>query len=164
MRSGPLFAWSVPLAPETEPHETLSRFPYLSISFVLVLRYAPRVLVEARHRGSILSKLRTMLPPSVDPDVRRLDGDDLIPCPRCHGWMLPLDGFDVDDATGSMFDDEESTGWHRQYILDPIFDFFANLLNLQTRRKKVERLQADLLPNFPNILICPRCFTVKQPR
>jgi hypothetical protein len=89
--------------------------------------------------------------------------------------MLRLDGFDgvsSRDAPGfaSSYDNGSDSWLSRDPTgmwLPLVFEIFGGIwkgLGTLWRKLKTKCLRAKILPEFPNTLICPQCFTVvKKP-
>jgi len=76
--------------------------------------------------------------------------------------MLALKKFEGDssrDAPG-FGDDTNYRVWGSWGILYDIFKSLTKGADLQRRRKQVARLKVEILPKFPNSMICPQCLSV----
>ena len=87
-----------------------------------------------------------------------------IPCPECQRILVELAKFRrVMHEDGSLGSDAPIfvfSGF--RFALNPVamYDWFNgawDALFLHQRNKKVERLAAEILPRYPNTLICPNC-------
>ncbi len=89
-------------------------------------------------------------------------------CPECHYPMLELNGFEgvsSNDAAGlSGKGAQDYWLWGLWAIAHDILEQVWNVLRSAWRKHKVKKLRAELLPQFPNTLICPQClYTIKKP-
>jgi len=100
-----------------------------------------------------------------DADVRKLDGDELLACPSCGTFMLPLRGYEISKSEAPSVDGDWQTflifGW-TLYVWNLFFNFVDDLFTLKSRLKKLAQLKKDVLTSWPNSLICPQCLNVKR--
>lgn len=100
---------------------------------------------------------------STDPDVRKYDRqDEFVACPACRSWMLPLKDYEIQKSSESPTAGAE---WH-EFLLWGWWAFVANyihdLLTYEGRKKKLAQQKKEILPQFPNSLVCPRCLHVTK--
>ena len=97
--------------------------------------------------------------------------DDWIACEACRGWMVPLAKCEIESANYAMPDwddivDNSLWGWGWIHflalaawgLLVTLYEEFVTAM----RRRKLAKIQAEILPKFPNSQICPKCLKVKQ--
>ncbi len=93
--------------------------------------------------------------------------DEWIECNQCRYPMLPLRSFEIQkiaefpavEADGVTF---LIWGW-TIFVAQIISRFLAGLITFGARKKKLAQAKAEILPRFPNSLICPQCLaTVKR--
>lgn len=101
------------------------------------------------------------MPQSTDPDVRQYDGqDDVVPCPECHAFMLPLQGYEISKSVEAPVVSAEL--W--EFLLWGWWAFASNYLwgalTLKGRLSKLAQQKAEVLPQFPRSLVCPKCLHI----
>ncbi len=83
-------------------------------------------------------------------------------CPKCATPLLPLRDFEIHKSS-------ESPGvgadlW--QFLLFGwwafVLNFVDDLFTLGARQKKLAALKSEILPQFPNTQVCPRCLEIKR--
>ncbi len=101
--------------------------------------------------------------PQNDPDIRKYDSPgEMIPCPECHAWMLPLKSYEIPGSTESAGIGAEPLefllwGWWA-FVYNYVYDHFT----FENRKKKLLELKRQTLPQFPNSLVCPRCLHLNK--
>ena len=79
--------------------------------------------------------------------------------------LKDFDGTSSHDAPGFESRDPHDYFWLGLWAI--ALDFVADIwrwLGSSWRKKKVRKLQEEMLPQFPNTIICPRCLlTVERP-
>lgn len=75
--------------------------------------------------------------------------------------MLPLRDFTPDQIGQST--QMESVEWY-EFVLIGWYSFLANwvynLFTLASRKQRLEAIHREVLPEYPNSVICPRCMHV----
>ena len=99
---------------------------------------------------------------SSDPHVRRYDRDDeWVHCPKCSGWMLPLHGYEVQKSSESPSSDDIGN-----FIVSGLWvyviNFFDDLFRYEGRKRRLAQLKRDLLPMYPQSLVCIKCLHVTK--
>jgi hypothetical protein len=92
-------------------------------------------------------------------------------CPQCRYPMLRLAGFEgvssKDAPNPSAHSGYGESNYHWFGLLGIIWSLLCDLakeIGLLGRKRKVKQLRAEILPQYPDALICPHCFTLnKQP-
>ena len=90
-------------------------------------------------------------------------------CPECLYPMLKLSDYDGDcslDAPGFNSSDARDFpfGFHElAFIFDILRDVGSGLRNL-ARRRKVKKLRLEILPQWPQTLVCPHCLHLRKER
>ena len=100
---------------------------------------------------------------STDPDVRRYDRrDEDVACSECHSWMLPLDKYEIQKASESPTVGAEL--WEFLLWGWPVFvaNYISDLFTYEGRKKKLAQQKLEILPAFPNSMVCPRCLHVTK--
>lgn len=99
---------------------------------------------------------------STDPHIRRYDRQDDVKCPSCQSWMLPLGQYELQKSSESPTVGAE---WY-EFLLWGWWIFVANyisdLFTYEGRKRKLAQQKAEILPQFPNSLVCPRCLHVTK--
>ena len=78
--------------------------------------------------------------------------------------MLPLEKYEIQKSSESPSADAEwweiiAFGW-----MVIIYNYVFDLFTYEGRKRKMAQLKRDVLPQFPNSLVCPRCLhVVKKP-
>lgn len=104
-----------------------------------------------------------MRPQSFDPDARRYDPkDELVSCPHCSAWMLPLEEYEISEQSESPTVGAELWefvlwGWWAF-----LYNYIAELVIYRERRAKLAREKQRLLPKYPNSLVCTRCLHITR--
>ncbi|HEX8464305.1 MAG TPA: hypothetical protein VF627_06785 [Abditibacterium sp.] len=87
--------------------------------------------------------------------------EEWITCSNCATPMLPLRDYDIHKS--------ESPGVGMELWEFLLFGFWALLFNyvydfftLKGRVAKLGELKAQVLPQFPNSQVCPRCLEIKK--
>ena len=86
----------------------------------------------------------------------------MVSCPNCQGWMLPLDEYEIckNSEVPEMNADAVEfgiLGWWA-YPFNYIYDLFT----LKGRQEKLAKQKQEILPQFPNSLVCTRCLQIKK--
>jgi len=94
-----------------------------------------------------------LLMQSNDPDIRKYEQkNDLVACPQCHGWMLPLNEFEIQKSSAPSVEAEPWEfllwGWSA-YLYNFIFDSFT----YESRKRKLAQQKRDTLPQFPKSFV-----------
>lgn len=87
--------------------------------------------------------------------------DEWVECPRCRYPMLPLRSYEIEkvaeypsiEADGVTF---LLWGW-MVFVGQIVYHFLAGLFTFEARKKKLVQVKRDILPRFPNSLVCPKC-------
>ena len=83
-----------------------------------------------------------------------------IECPHCHNVTLPLADYQISNASESP--DVSASGL--EFLLFGwwafALNFLADVFSLGGRKTKLAHLKAEILPQFPRSLVCPRCLNV----
>ena len=102
---------------------------------------------------------------STDPDVRRYDKqDEFVNRPECRSFMLPLKDYEIQKSSESPTVGAELWeflvwGWWA-FVYNYVYDLFT----YEGRKRKLAQQKQELLPQFSNSLVCPRCLhVVKRP-
>ena len=88
-------------------------------------------------------------------------------CPGCRYPMLGLKGFDGTSSADAMgFESDDFIGssgrWGADiFILGLLYSFFEKQFKSSNRKKKVEEFKRDILPQYPEAVICPQCLHVE---
>ena len=87
-------------------------------------------------------------------------------CPHCHYPMLPLRGFEgrsSRDALGYGKEYKPSFEfWLWEMLVQPLVEVVYEGIRDGWRRRKVRKMQAEVLPRYPMSLICPHCWHVAR--
>lgn len=93
---------------------------------------------------------------SAAPDLQ----NEWIECPHCRSVMLPLREYEIQRS--SEFPAVEAELW--EFLLWGWMAFVSNfvcaLIGFGGRKATLAKQKQDILPRFPNSLVCPRCFVV----
>jgi hypothetical protein len=85
-------------------------------------------------------------------------------CPHCHYPMLKLsrfEGVSSRDAQGfNGKDSHDFSFWGWWAIAHDLFTRMWSGVGTWLRRRQVNKLRAEVLPQFPKSLICPHCMQV----
>lgn len=99
---------------------------------------------------------------STDPDVRKYDrNDQWVPCPKCDGYLLPLRDYEI-KSSSEDHDFNDAGGWLLWGIWSPVANFLDEWITVKARRKRLDKIKAEVLPQFPQSLVCPKCLYVAQ--
>jgi len=74
--------------------------------------------------------------------------------------MLPLKDYNVESSERPSLGDVEPWEFILWGWMAFVYNYLYDSITYKSRQKKVEALHTDILPNFPNSLICPRCLHV----
>ena len=100
---------------------------------------------------------------STDPNVRRYDRDeDFTACPQCRSWMLPLSQFEISKASESPIVQAEWWEFLLWGWMAFVSNYVSDLFTYEKRKNKLAAQKAEVLPQFPNSLICPQCLHVTR--
>ena len=97
--------------------------------------------------------------------------DDWVSCENCRTWMVPLAKHEVESVSYSLpgRDDvlHDSFWWWGwiHFVALAVFGLFVVLYEeivTAFRRRKLAKLKAEILPQFPNSQVCPRCLKVQR--
>ena len=99
---------------------------------------------------------------SSDPHVRRYDRDDeWVKCPQCSGWMLPLSDYEVQKSSESPAGaDIGNFLMHGLWIY--LANFVDDLFRYEGRKRRLAQLKRDVLPMYPQSLVCVKCLHVTR--
>jgi len=90
--------------------------------------------------------------------------EEWLNCSQCHTYMLPLKDYEISRASEAPSAEAEwweflLFGWW-VFAFNYVYGFFT----FEGRKRKLAQQQAEILPEFPNSMICPRCLhVVKRP-
>jgi hypothetical protein len=106
-----------------------------------------------------------MRPSSSDPDVRKYDREDeWVACPECRSWMLPLSKYEIQKSSASPTVGAEPWEFFLWGWWAFVYNFIYDLATYEGRKRKLAQQKQEILPKFPNSLVCPRCLhVVKRP-
>lgn len=100
---------------------------------------------------------------AIDPEMRKYErNDEWITCPGCGYLMNPLMTFEIQTASEApaLSSDWLSFllfGW-ASFVITYVFQAGR----LKGRQERLKQLKAEVLPKFPNSLVCGKCLEVKQ--
>ncbi|HEX8552758.1 MAG TPA: hypothetical protein VF681_14510 [Abditibacteriaceae bacterium] len=87
-------------------------------------------------------------------------------CRECRYPMMELKKFDGDSSYGvSDFNNKDATDYWLWGLWAIAHDLWLDLWKggrLVARKKKVEKMRAEILPQFPHTMICPQCLHVER--
>ena len=80
-----------------------------------------------------------------------------ITCDKCHTWMVPLDKFEIQDQDVDLVGGDLCTYglWH--FIAGFLVSIGWSSVADKRRCVKLEKLKTEVLSEYPNSQICPRC-------
>jgi len=82
--------------------------------------------------------------------------DVWVSCPDCHTIMVPLRSFEIQASEGPTIDFDPL-----QFLLfgwwSLIYNFVFGAARMAGRTARLAKDKAEVLPQFPNSQICPRC-------
>lgn len=87
---------------------------------------------------------------------------DMLPCPECHNFMLPLRNYTVETSERPSIGDIEPWEFLLWGWMAFVYGFLYDSLTYKSRQQKVASLRAETLSGFPNSLICPHCLHVAR--
>ena len=100
-----------------------------------------------------------------DPDMKRYDRqDEIVSCAECHAYMLPLRDYEISRLSEAPAADTEMWeflvwGW-TAFVYNYLYDAFT----YENRKRKLAQMKQQILPQFPNSLVCTRCLhLLKRP-
>lgn len=86
------------------------------------------------------------------------------PCPECRYTTVMLNDFDGtwsgDAVEGEARDPLSYFRWGMWLVLWDLLCAGFKMSGRENRKTKVERLRKEVLPDFPDSLICPSCLHV----
>ncbi|MGI4789954.1 MAG: hypothetical protein ACRYFS_14020 [Janthinobacterium lividum] len=87
--------------------------------------------------------------------------NEWIECPKCRSVMLLLTEYEVQSNSG--FPGVETELWEFLVFgwMAFVYNFAIGLLGFGGQKAKLAKKKKELLPAFPNGLVCPRCFFVQ---
>lgn len=98
---------------------------------------------------------------SNDPDVRRYDRqDEMIACPECKTWMLPLADYEIQKASESPTVGAEGYEIFLWGLWAYVYNFIYDSFLYEGRKKKLAQQKKEVLPRFPHSWVCPRCLHI----
>ena len=101
----------------------------------------------------------------INNDPRAHDpADEWIECPKCRNVTVRLDDYQISEAAegpalGADWIEFLIFGW-----VIFVANYIMELFSFGGRKSKLAKLKAEILPNFPNSLVCPRCLHVIERR
>lgn len=99
---------------------------------------------------------------SSDANVRRYDDNaPLVPCPKCRTFMVLLANHEI-SADEDPALDADSVDFFLFGLWAYLYNFLFGAAALATRKRKLEKLKSEVLPQNPKALLCPRCLHVKS--
>jgi len=90
--------------------------------------------------------------------------DEWIACPTCRYPMLPLRTYELQKV--SEFPAVEADGWTFFFfgwiifVAQIAYHFLTGLFTFEARKRKLAQAKRDILPRFPNSIVCPQCINV----
>lgn len=99
-----------------------------------------------------------------DADVRKVDGDELLTCPECGTFMLPLHKHEISRRGSSVVGGNEPDVLLSilAVVFGTVLNFIFDLFSFRKRKKKLSRLKKHVLMSWPNSLICPQCLNLRK--
>lgn len=88
--------------------------------------------------------------------------DDLIACPECRAWMLPLKEYEISKWSESPTVGADAVEFFLWGWWAYAFNYLYDLCTFEARKKKLAKLKSTLLPQFPNSLVCTRCLHIRK--
>ena len=102
--------------------------------------------------------------PPMNPGDYDSSGDEWITCPVCRSDTYLLATYEL--PSSSEFPAVEVDLW--ELILwgwvPMVGNFIIGLMTYSSRKTKLAALKHQILPRFPNSLVCPRCLAVTRRR
>jgi hypothetical protein len=83
-----------------------------------------------------------------------------VACPQCRSWMLPLSQFELSKASESPSADAELWEFLLWGWMAFVYNYVSDLITYESRKNKLAAQKKEVLGQFPNSLICPRCLHV----
>jgi hypothetical protein len=87
--------------------------------------------------------------------------DIWLTCSQCHHIMLPLASYEIQ---ASAEPGVEVDFW--QMLLfgwwSIVFNYFFGKAKIEGEKQKLAQQKSEVLPQFPNSQICPKCFHVEK--
>lgn len=87
--------------------------------------------------------------------------NEMVPCPECRSWMLPLQEYEVQKTDSPSIDAE----WW-EFLMHGWMAFVGNYIydmcTYEGRKRKLATKKETVLPQYPNSLVCPRCVQILQ--
>jgi len=87
--------------------------------------------------------------------------DIWVSCPDCHTIMVPLRSFEIQDSELPTLDADPLQlmlfGWW-----SIVYNFIFGAAKMAGRKARLAKDKAEVLPQFPNSQICPRCMHLKR--
>lgn len=76
--------------------------------------------------------------------------------------MLPLDEYEIcKDSEGAALE-TDAVSFYLWGFWSYLINYISDVFLLKSRQEKLARQKQDILPQFPNSLICTRCLHVKK--
>lgn len=92
--------------------------------------------------------------------VEQYDQNEWVECPQCHSVMVSLSEYEI--RSSSEFPAIEGDllgfliwGW---WIF--VYNFVLGLIGFGGRKAQLAKRKKEVLPQFPQSLVCPRCLYV----
>jgi len=88
--------------------------------------------------------------------MRSQQEDLWLTCPECHSIMVPLRSFEIQSSEEPTIEFDLL-----QFLLfgwwSILYNFIFGAARMQGRKTQLAKDKAQVLPQFPNSQICPRC-------
>src|SRR5690349_6357610 len=103
--------------------------------------------------------------PDSPPDnstLRNKRRDEMVACPNCQGWMLPLDEYEICKSSEGASLETDAVSFYLFGLWSFIINFISDSFLLKGRQEKLAKQKREILPQFPNSLVCTRCLHIKK--
>lgn len=98
-----------------------------------------------------------------DPALRKYNpNDDMVQCPECAAFMVPLNEYEISSADESPTVGAELWEFLLWGWIIFVGNYLYDLMTFNGRKEKLTKLKKTVVPQFPRSLICPSCLHVKK--
>ena len=92
--------------------------------------------------------------------------DEWVACPACRYPMLPLRTYEIQKISEAPSIEADGVtfllwGW-TIFVAQIAYHFIVGLCTFESRKRKLAQAKRDILPRFPNSLVCPQCLNIEK--
>jgi len=88
--------------------------------------------------------------------------DEAVACPECQAWMLPLAEYELSKDNEGAALDTSPVSFYLWGFWSFIINYISDTFMFKSRQDDLAMKKRQILPNYPNSLVCTRCLHIKK--